>query len=167
MAKPQVTILMGSQSDLPLMEAATGVLEAFGVPYEITIASAHRSPDWTKRVIRGAEKKGVQVFIAGAGWAAHLAGTVAAHTAKPVIGVPIESSPLNGLDALLSTAMMPSGVPVATMSLGKGGAKNAGLLAVQILATSRKDLSQKLKQQKEQMAREVEANGKRVQRQGS
>ncbi len=146
MAKPLVMILMGSPSDLPLMENTSKALDEFGVPYEVTIASAHRSPEWTKRIIRGAVKKGVEVFIAGAGAAAHLAGTVAAYTIKPVIGVPIDSSPLNGLDALLSTAQMPSGVPVATVAIGKSGAKNAGILAVQVLALGRSDLSKKLQQ---------------------
>lgn len=164
MVKPLVLIVMGSNSDLPLMEHAAKALDDFGVPHEVTIASAHRSPEWTKKTIRGAEKKGVEVFIAGAGAAAHLAGTVAAHTAKPVIGVPIDSSPLNGLDSLLATAQMPSGVPVATVAIGKSGAKNAGILAVQILAIGRKDLTRKLQAYKQRLEKDVVAHGRKLQR---
>ncbi|HEY5594962.1 MAG TPA: 5-(carboxyamino)imidazole ribonucleotide mutase [Nitrospiria bacterium] len=157
---------MGSESDLPVMENAAKILEEFGVAYEMAVASAHRSPDWTRRYIREAEKKGVEVIIAGAGGAAHLAGTVAAHTAKPVIGVPIDSSSLKGLDALLSTAQMPGGVPVATMAIGKAGAKNAGVLAVQILAIGRKDLTRKLQDYKRRLEQEIESNARRIQRAG-
>lgn len=146
------------------MENAAKILEEFGVAHELAITSAHRSPDWTRRYIAEAEKKGVQVFIAGAGGAAHLAGTVAAHTTKPVIGVPIDSSSLNGLDALLSTAQMPGGVPVATVSIGKAGAKNAGILAVQILGLGSKNLADQLKRYKQRIAREIEAHAKRLQR---
>jgi len=164
--KPSVSIVMGSESDLPVMENAAKILEEFGVAYEMAVASAHRSPDWTRRYIREAEKKGVEVIIAGAGGAAHLAGTVAAHTAKPVIGVPIDSSSLKGLDALLSTAQMPGGVPVATMAIGKAGAKNAGVLAVQILAIGRKDLTRKLQDYKRRLEQEIESNARRIQRAG-
>ena len=166
MRKPSVSIVMGSESDLPVMENAAKILEEFGVAYEMAVASAHRSPDWTRRYIREAEKKGVEVIIAGAGGAAHLAGTVAAHTAKPVIGVPIDSSSLKGLDALLSTAQMPGGVPVATMAIGKAGAKNAGVLAVQILAIGRKDLTRKLQDYKRRLEQEIESNARRIQRAG-
>ena len=163
--KPLVSIVMGSESDLGIMENAATVLKEFGVAYEIAITSAHRSPDWTRRYMRGAEKKGVEIFIAGAGAAAHLAGAVAAYSIRPVIGVPIDSSALKGLDALLSTAQMPSGVPVATMSIGKAGAKNAGLLAIQILGLAKRELSVKLKKYKERLEKEVEANARRIRRQ--
>jgi phosphoribosylamine--glycine ligase len=121
--KSQVLIVMGSDSDLPVMEGAEDILKQFGITYQTTIASAHRSPERTISIAAGAEGKGIQVIIAGAGMAAHLAGTIAAHTILPVIGVPINSSPLNGLDSLLSTVQMPPGVPVATMAIGKPGAK--------------------------------------------
>jgi phosphoribosylaminoimidazole carboxylase PurE protein len=133
-AKIQVGIVMGSDSDLPVMEKAAGILEEFGVPYFMTVASAHRTPEKVMSLARRAEEEDWKVLIAGAGMAAHLAGFLAAHTVIPVIGVPMDSSPLKGLDALLSTVQMPGGVPVATMGLGSAGAKNAGLLAVHILA---------------------------------
>ncbi len=164
--KPLVSIVMGSESDLIVMEQAALMLEEFGVVHERAIASAHRSPNWARRYISEAEKKGVEIFIAGAGGAAHLAGTVAAYSTRPVIGVPIDSSSLKGLDALLSTAQMPGGVPVATMAIGKAGAKNAGILAVQILALFKKDLTRKLKKYKERLEKEVEANARRIQRGG-
>ncbi|HEY4485044.1 MAG TPA: 5-(carboxyamino)imidazole ribonucleotide mutase [Nitrospiria bacterium] len=166
MKKTLVSIVMGSESDLIVMEQAAKVLEEFGVAHEMAITSAHRSPDWTRRYISEAEKKGVKIFIAGAGGAAHLAGTVAAHSTRPVIGVPIDSSSLKGLDALLSTAQMPGGVPVATMAIGKAGAKNAGILAVQILGIGDKQLSRKIKGYKERLEEEVEANARRIQRAG-
>ncbi|MBI3610395.1 MAG: 5-(carboxyamino)imidazole ribonucleotide mutase, partial [Nitrospirae bacterium] len=149
-----------------VMEQAAKMLEEFGVAHELAITSAHRSPDWTRRYISEAEKKGVEIFIAGAGGAAHLAGTVAAHSTRPVIGVPIDSSSLKGLDALLSTAQMPGGVPVATMAIGRAGAKNAGILAVQILALRQKDLARKIKLYKERLEQEIEANARRIQRGG-
>jgi phosphoribosylaminoimidazole carboxylase PurE protein len=164
--KPLVSIVMGSESDLTVMEQAALMLEEFGIAHERAIASAHRSPNWARRYISEAEKKGVRIFIAGAGGAAHLAGTVAAYSTRPVIGVPIDSSSLNGLDALLSTAQMPGGVPVATMAIGKAGAKNAGILAVQILAIFKKDLARQLKKYKERLEKEVEANARRIQRGG-
>ncbi|HTN43907.1 MAG TPA: 5-(carboxyamino)imidazole ribonucleotide mutase [Nitrospiria bacterium] len=166
MRKPLVSIVMGSESDLTVMEQAAEVLGNFGVAHELAITSAHRSPDWTRRYISEAEKKGVEIFIAGAGGAAHLAGTVAAHTTRPVIGVPIDSSSLNGLDALLSTAQMPGGVPVATMAIGKAGAKNAGILAVQILGVGDKELARKIKNYKDKLEEEVEAKARRIQRAG-
>lgn len=136
MAKPLVGILMGSDSDLPVMGEAVAVLKEFGVPYEVTVSSAHRTPQRTSRYAKSAEKRGIKVIIAGAGAAAHLAGFIAAETTLPVLGVPIDSSPLNGLDSLLSTVQMPGGVPVASMAIGKAGAKNAGIFAVEILALS-------------------------------
>lgn len=157
---------MGSESDLIIMEHAAKVLEEFGVAHELAITSAHRSPNWTRRYISEAEGKGVKIFIAGAGGAAHLAGTVAAHTTRPVIGVPIDSSSLKGLDALLSTAQMPGGVPVATMAIGKPGSKNAGILAVQILGISNRILASKISRYKDKLEEEVELNGRRIQRAG-
>jgi len=144
MERFDVLILMGSTSDEEIMEAAASTLASFGVPFRITVASAHRSPERVRRLVEEAEREGCRIFIAGAGWAAHLAGVVASMTVKPVIGVPICSSPLNGLDALLSTVQMPGGVPVATMAIGKGGAKNAALMAVAILALDDDSLKEKL-----------------------
>jgi phosphoribosylaminoimidazole carboxylase PurE protein len=166
MPKPLVSIVMGSESDMAVMEQAADVLGEFGVAHELAITSAHRSPEWTRRYISEAERKGVEIFIAGAGGAAHLAGTVAAHTTRPVIGVPIDSSSLKGLDALLSTAQMPGGVPVATMAIGKSGAKNAGILAVQILGIGDKELARKIKKYKDKLEEEVEAKARRIQRTG-
>ena len=134
MAQISVLILMGSDSDAPVMQAAVDTLKEFGIGCEMTVASAHRSPERVMRLVSEAPKRGVKVFVVGAGAAAHLAGVVAAHTTLPVIGVPIDSSALKGLDALLSTVQMPPGVPVATVSIGKPGASNAGVLAAQILA---------------------------------
>lgn len=160
--KPVVGIVMGSDSDLAVMEGAGKVLDSFGIGYEITIASAHRSPDKTREYIHSAEKNGIKIIIAGAGWAAHLAGVIAAETTMPVIGVPIDSSPLLGLDSILSILQMPSGIPVATMALGKVGAKNAAILAVQILAVSDESLQKKLRAYKKKLADEVEEKDKRV-----
>ena len=162
MTKPLVGIVMGSASDRPIMEEAGGILERFGIPYEMTVASAHRSPERTKEYARSAHQRGLQVIIAGAGGAAHLAGSIAAETVLPVIGVPIDSSPLIGIDALLATVQMPGGVPVATMAVGKAGARNAGLLAVQILALYHLDLHEKLLEYKEEMARQVEVAAKKM-----
>ena len=134
MDKPMVGVIMGSVSDAGVMEGCVDVLKKMKIPHEVKILSAHRTPEQTREYAATAAKRGVQVIIAGAGWAAHLAGAVAAQTTLPVIGVPIDSSPLNGMDALLSTVQMPSGIPVATVALGKGGAKNAAVLAAQILA---------------------------------
>jgi len=154
---------MGSPSDRPVMEEACRTLDQFGVPWELRVSSAHRSPRKTLAYAEQAEQKGIEVLIAGAGWAAHLAGVLASSTTLPVIGVPVESSPLQGLDALLATVQMPPGVPVATMSIGKGGAKNAGLLAVQILALKRPDLRDRLRRFKEELAREVESQDQALQ----
>jgi len=160
MNKSFVAVLMGSDSDLPTMQATLNVLEKFGVSMEVKITSAHRTPAATTAYVREAEARGCQVFIAAAGLAAHLAGTVAALTIKPVIGVPMEAGPLNGIDALLSTVQMPGGVPVASVAIGKAGAVNAGYLAVQILAQQDPVLAQKLLQDRaanEQQIREKDA----------
>jgi phosphoribosylaminoimidazole carboxylase PurE protein len=162
MKKPLVGIVMGSASDCSIMEEAGGVLGRFEVPYEMTVASAHRSPERTKEYARTAHERGLQVIIAGAGGAAHLAGSIAAETVLPVIGVPIDSSPLQGIDALLATVQMPAGVPVATMAVGKAGAKNAGLLAVQILALHHPEMHKKLEEYKKEMARQVEKTAKEL-----
>ena len=147
---------MGSQNDAPVMQGAVDVLKELGISVEITVASAHRSPERVLRLINEAKSRGVGVFIVGAGAAAHLAGVVAAHVLKPVIGVPIDSSALNGLDALLSTVQMPPGVPVATVSIGKPGAINAGVLAAQILALADRQLSGRLNRYKNGLAEKVE-----------
>jgi phosphoribosylamine--glycine ligase len=152
----QVLILMGSQNDAPVMQGAVDVLKELGISVEMTVASAHRSPQRVLRLIEEAGTRGVEVFIIGAGAAAHLAGVVAAHVVKPVIGVPIDSSALNGLDALLSTVQMPPGVPVATVSIGKPGATNAGVLAAQILAVGNKDIAARLQKYKKSLADKVE-----------
>jgi phosphoribosylaminoimidazole carboxylase PurE protein len=147
---------MGSDSDLSVMEEASKILDKFGIGHEIIVSSAHRSPERTRKYVTGASKRGIKILIAGAGAAAHLAGVVAAETTLPVIGVPIGSSALNGLDALLSTTQMPGGVSVAGMAIGKAGAKNAGVLAVQILALNDKNLHKKLLKFKKDQAKEVE-----------
>jgi len=154
--KPRVAVVLGSDSDFPVIMDMLQTLKDFDVPHEVTVSSAHRSPDRTYRYAATLEERGVQVVIACAGAAAHLAGVLAAHTIIPVIGVPIDSSPLQGLDALLSTSMMPAGVPVATMGIGKAGATNAGVLAIQILARGDADLVQKLKDYKKRLADKVE-----------
>ncbi len=162
MSKPVVGILMGSDSDLPVMQEAAAMLQEFGIDYEMTIASAHRTPKKVLEYGSTADKRGIKVIIAGAGWAAHLAGVVASQTTLPVIGVPIDSSPLKGLDALLATVQMPGGVPVATMSLGKAGAKNAGIFAAQIIAASDVKIANRLKVYRVEMEREVEEKAKRL-----
>jgi phosphoribosylaminoimidazole carboxylase PurE protein len=153
----RVLILLGSDSDHPVLQEAEDFLNEIGVPYELRVSSAHRSPERTRRLVAEAEASGVQVFICAAGMAAHLAGIVASETTKPVIGVPIDASPLGGLDALLSTAQMPPGVPVAAVAIGKAGARNAAVLACQILALANPDLSLRLMSLKRQMAKAVEA----------
>lgn len=158
----KVLILMGSDSDLPVMEEAGKTLAGFGIPYRMTVASAHRTPERAMKLASGAEEAGVQVIIAGAGMAAHLAGVVAAHTILPVIGVPMDASPVNGLDALLSTVQMPPGIPVATVSIGKAGAKNAAILAAQIIARSDATIASALHAMKRKMAAEVEEKAARV-----
>ena len=162
MGKPHVGILMGSDSDLSVMEEASKVLEKFGIGHEVVVSSAHRSPERTRKYVVGASKRGIKILIAGAGAAAHLAGVVAAETTLPVIGVPIGSSALNGLDALLSTAQMPGGVSVAGMAIGKAGAKNAGILAIQILALNDKNLHKKLLKFKKDQAKAVEQKSRKL-----
>lgn len=152
-----VLILMGSDSDAPVMQAAADVLDEFRIPWDMTVASAHRSPERVMRLVAEAPGRGVKAFIVGAGAAAHLAGVVAAHTTMPVIGVPIDSSALKGLDALLSTVQMPPGVPVATVSIGKPGATNAGVLAAQILAVGDPALGERMVAYKQKLAEKVEA----------
>ena len=163
MEKPLVLIVMGSDSDLPVMEGGAKVLAEFGVPFEMRISSAHRSPQRTASLAAEAAGRGVRVIIAGAGMAAHLAGVIAAETCLPVIGVPIGGGALNGLDALCSTVQMPGGVPVATMSIGAAGAKNAGIFAVQILALSDATLTEKLKAYRGKMAQELEEKDRQLQ----
>ena len=162
MEKAIVGIVMGSDSDLSVMKEAAKVLSDFKIPYEMTIASAHRSPERTSKYAKSADERGLKVIIAGAGWAAHLAGVVASETALPVIGVPIDSSPLKGLDALLSTVQMPGGIPVATVSIGKSGAKNAGLLAVEILALGDERLRDDLNDFRKKMASDVEEKANKL-----
>jgi phosphoribosylamine--glycine ligase len=158
----QVLILMGSDSDAPIMSAAGEALTEFGLTWEMTVASAHRSPARVMRLVEEAPARGVRVFIVGAGAAAHLAGVVAAHTTLPVIGVPIDSSALKGLDALLSTVQMPPGVPVATVAIGKPGATNAGVLAAQMIALGDAAVARRLAQYKTKLAEKVEAAAERL-----
>src|SRR4051812_38485877 len=141
---PLVGIIMGSKSDWETMQAAAEVLQEFGVPHECRIVSAHRTPDWMCQYAKETEGRGLAVIIAGAGGSAHLPGMVASQSVLPVLGVPVQSKALSGLDSLLSIVQMPSGIPVGTLAIGQAGAKNAGLLAVRILATSRPDLRQML-----------------------
>lgn len=155
--KPKAGIIMGSDSDLAVMEEAAKVLKQFGIPFSVTVASAHRTPEKAASFAENAYAEGMRVIIAGAGMAAHLAGVLAAHTTLPIIGVPIDSGPLQGMDALLSTVQMPPGVPVASMGIGKSGAKNAGLFAVQILAQNDPKLTQDFVKYKRDMAKSVEA----------
>jgi phosphoribosylamine--glycine ligase len=159
---PDVLILMGSDSDAPVMQAAVDALTEFGISSEMTVASAHRSPARVMRLVSDAPARGVKVFIVGAGAAAHLGGVVAAHTTLPVIGVPIDSSALKGLDALLSTVQMPPGVPVATMAIGKAGATNAGIFAAQILGVADRAMATKLEAYKKKLADKVEAAAARL-----
>ncbi len=159
--KPLVAIVMGSDSDLPVMEEAARVLAGFKIPYEITVSSAHRAPDRTAEYAKKAAGRGLEVIIAGAGGAAHLAGVIAGNTILPVIGVPMESA-LLGLDSLLSTVQMPGGVPVATVAIGKAGARNAGILAVQILALNRGDLKKALLRYKAQLAAKVAEQAQKI-----
>lgn len=153
---PLVAIVLGSESDRAVMEETTRTLAEFGVHHEVVVASAHRSPDLVDRYVRSAEERGIRVLIAGAGGAAHVAGALAARTVLPVIGVPLEATGLGGLDALLSTVQMPPGVPVATVSIGSWGARNAAILAVQILAASDAALRHQLHEFKAKMARTLE-----------
>jgi len=166
MENPLVLIIMGSDSDLPVMEEGAKILAEFGVPYEMRISSAHRSPQRTADLAAEAAGRGIRVIIAGAGMAAHLAGVIAAETCLPVIGVPMGGSALGGLDALYSTVQMPEGIPVATMAIGKAGAKNAGIFAVQILALGNPLLMEGLKAFREKMTREVEEKDRVLQNSG-
>lgn len=160
---PLVGIIMGSDSDLSVMQETLEVLKDFGIPAEITVASAHRSPQRVSEYAKSASQRGIRLLIAGAGGAAHLAGVLAAETSVPVIGVPIASSPLAGWDALLATVQMPAGVPVATMAVGKAGAINAAILAVQILALNDADLRSLLHRYKEELAEKVSEKAKKIQ----
>ena len=154
-SKPLVAVLMGSRSDWETMRHAGETLARFGVPHESRVLSAHRSPEELADLVRGAQDRGLEVLIAGAGGAAHLAGAVAANTLLPVLGVPLESSALKGLDALLATVQMPAGVPVGTLAIGKAGAINAALLAVAVLAVSRPELKEKLRTFRAEQAAKV------------
>lgn len=162
MSEPLVSIVMGSDSDLEIMREAAKALDDFGIPYEMDVTSAHRSPDRTAGYAREAAQRGIRVIIAGAGGAAHLAGVIAAHTTLPVIGVPIPSTSLNGLDSLLATVQMPAGIPVATVAIGKPGATNAGILAAQILGLSDQKLAKKLDDHKKKLASGVEEKSKKL-----
>jgi len=157
-----VSIILGSKSDYEVMKECAKTLEKFTVPYELIISSAHRSPERTKNYIKTAEKKGAQVFIAAAGMAAHLAGVVAATTTKPVIGVPMKGGAMDGMDAMLSTVQMPSGMPVATVALGKAGAVNAAYLAMQILALNDEELAVKLQEDRMAKAKKVETDSAEI-----
>lgn len=162
--KPRVGIVMGSDTDLPVMSEAAQTLKEFGVPFEVEITSAHRSPARTSEYARTAIERGLKAIIVGAGGASHLAGVIAAETTLPVIGVPMATTTLAGLDALLSTVQMPGGVPVACTAIGKPGAINAALFAVEILATSDAELAQKLIEHKEKLARSVADKSEKVKR---
>ena len=163
MSKPLVSIVMGSDSDLEIMREAGKALEGFGIAYEIDVTSAHRSPDRTADYARKAADRGIRVIIAGAGGAAHLAGVIAAHTTLPVIGVPIPSTSLQGMDSLLATVQMPAGIPVATVAIGKPGTTNAGILAAQMLALADGEVAKKMTAHKEKLAKGVEEKSKKLQ----
>lgn len=154
-ASPIVGVIVGSKSDWATMQHAAAILEQFGVPHESRVVSAHRTPDAMAEYARTAEARGLEVIVAGAGGAAHLPGMVAANTLLPVLGVPVQSKALQGLDSLLSIVQMPGGVPVATLAIGEAGAKNAGLLAVRILAATRPELREKLRRYRDEQTRQV------------
>jgi len=160
---PLVSIVMGSDSDLEIMNEAAKALDDFGIAYEIDVTSAHRSPARTAEFARNAASRGIKAIIAGAGGAAHLAGVIAAETTLPVIGVPIPSTPLNGMDSLLAIVQMPAGIPVATVAIGKAGATNAGILAAQIIGLSNSAVGGKLKSLKEKLAKSVEEKSQKLQ----
>src|ERR1700692_4736376 len=162
MSKPLVSIVMGSDSDLDIMREAAKALDDFGIAYEIDVTSAHRSPERTAEFARKAAGRGVRVIIAGAGGAALLAGVIAAHTTLPVIGVPIPSTSLQGMDSLLATVQMPAGIPVATVAIGKPGATNAGILAAQILGVADASIAKKLEAHKQKLARGGEEKSKKL-----
>jgi 5-(carboxyamino)imidazole ribonucleotide mutase len=156
MTGPIISVVMGSDSDFPIMSETITVLDNFGIPHEVFLTSAHRSPERTSSFAKGAVKRGIKIIIVGAGAAAHLAGVIASQTTLPVIGIPIDATALGGIDALLSIAQMPGGVPVATMAVGKAGAKNAALLAIRILAVEDENLQKKLRAFIQEMARDIE-----------
>ena len=162
--KPLVGILMGSDSDYDIMKETALALAQFGIPFEITVSSAHRTPERTVTYVRAAKNRGIKVMVAGAGAAAHLAGVIAAETILPVIAVPIDATALNGIDALLAMVQMPAGIPVATMAIGKAGARNAGIFAAQMLAVHDEGLREKLVQFKADMASAVEVKAEALKR---
>ena len=159
---PLVGVIMGSRSDWPVMKGAAGVLKTLGVPHEVRVVSAHRTPERLFDYAKNAQGRGLKVIIAGAGGAAHLAGVIAAHTTLPVIGVPIPSTSLQGMDSLLATVQMPAGIPVATVAIGKPGATNAGILAAQMIGLSDSAIAKKLDAHKEKLARGVEEKSKKL-----
>jgi phosphoribosylaminoimidazole carboxylase PurE protein len=161
-AKPLVAVLMGSDSDWDTVQATVDTLKQFGIESDVQVVSAHRTPERASAFAGKAASRGIRVIIAAAGGAAHLAGVVAAHTTLPVIGIPIKGGAMDGLDALLSTVQMPAGIPVATVALGKSGAVNAALLAVQILALGRADLQKKLVRHKQSLKRKVDEGNRRI-----
>ncbi len=165
MSTPFAAILMGSDSDLPIMQTTMDVLRKLEVPFEARITSAHRTPDATHAYVKDADARGCAVFICAAGLAAHLAGAVAGLTLKPVIGIPLDAGPLQGMDSLFSTVMMPGGIPVATVAVGKPGAKNAGYLAAQIMALADPDLATRVRADREANAEAVKAKDAELQRQ--
>jgi phosphoribosylaminoimidazole carboxylase PurE protein len=164
MEKKLVSIVMGSASDMPIMEEAIKMLKELKIGFEVVVTSAHRSPERTSLYARSASDQGIEVIIAGAGHAAHLAGVIASNTCLPIIGVPIDSSSLNGLDALLSTVQMPAGVPVATMAIGKAGAKNAALFAAQILANKYSEIKKEIEDYRKRLLAELEEKSKKIEK---
>ncbi len=164
MEKKLVSIVMGSPSDMPVMEEAIKMLKELKIGFEVMVTSAHRSPERTSQYARSASDQGIEVIIAGAGHAAHLAGVIASNTCLPIIGVPIDSSSLNGLDALLSTVQMPAGVPVATMAIGKAGAKNAALFAAQILANKYSEIKKEIEDYRKRLLAELEEKSKKIEK---
>jgi 5-(carboxyamino)imidazole ribonucleotide mutase len=163
MSKPFVAVLMGSDSDLPVLQSTIDVLKSLGIPHEVRITSAHRTPDITHAYVKDADARGCAVFVAAAGLAAHLAGTVAGLTLKPVLGIPLDAGPLQGMDSLLSTVQMPGGIPVGCLAIGKAGAKNAAYLAAQILALSDPELAQRLRAERQANAEGVKAKDAELQ----
>ena len=160
--KPQVSVIMGSDSDLGVMKETMHVLQKFKIPYEVKILSAHRSPDMASGFSKQAEKRGIKIVIAGAGGAAHLAGVIASHTTLPVIGVPMDTKALKGIDSLLSTVQMPGGIPVATVAIGNAGAKNAAILAAEILGLGDRAMRKKLKLLKKELVIAVKKKNKKL-----
>lgn len=163
MSKPFVAVLMGSDSDLPVLQSTIDVLKSLDIPHEVKITSAHRTPDSTHAYVKDADSRGCGVFVAAAGLAAHLAGTVAGLTLKPVLGIPLDAGPLQGIDSLLSTVQMPGGIPVGCLAIGKAGAKNAAYLAAQILALADPDLAQRLRAERQANAEGVKAKDAELQ----